>query len=101
MELYILAIGGIIIHFLKKVYEARHKKIEIDYVLEGISTAISILIVVALVFSKEDLETLYPITKLTALLLGYTAQSTFRFLVNNVSNDSNRVGGELPLDDDE
>lgn len=95
MELYILAVAGIIIHFLKKIYEARKKSTKLDYVLETISISISIIIVIALIFSKEDLEALYPITKLTALLLGYTAQSTFRFLVNNVGNNNSAKNSTL------
>lgn len=86
MELYVLALAGVLVHFLKKIHEARELRATLDYVLEGISLIISIIIVMALIFSKEDLENIYTITKLSSFILGYVAQSVFRALVNSYNS---------------
>lgn len=87
LELYILGFLGVVIHLLKKLWEARKKKIELDHILETISTIISLLIVGTLVYVREDLAKIFPIVPLTAIILGYSAQSVFRFIVNLKTKD--------------
>ena len=80
MELYLLGVGGVILHFLTKIYNARKSGNKLDYILEGISTGISALIVLLFIYAKKDLEAFYPLNTFTAILLGYSAQSISRQL---------------------
>ena len=80
MELYLLGLGGVVLHLLTKIYNARKTNEKLDYFLEGISSSISILIVVLFVYAREDLAVFYPLTLFTTILLGYSAQSLARQL---------------------
>ena len=84
MELYILGLAGVLLHLLTKLLEARKSKLKLDWVLETIASLISVIIVIALVYAKEDLKAFYPISKVTAIILGYTAQSILRVLIKTV-----------------
>mgnify|MGYP003636565663 CR=1 FL=1 len=80
LELYLLGVGGVVLHFLTKIYNARKTGKVLDYVLEGISVGISTLIVILFVYAKDDLDAFYPLTMFTSILLGYSAQSVARQL---------------------
>jgi hypothetical protein len=98
MELSLYALGaiGILIHFLKKLLEYKGSGKKMDRTTEIISSVISILIMAALVYSKDDLEAIFPITKLGSVLLGFSSQSIFRSLVKSFNKT---VGGDLPPGD--
>ena len=90
-EFYLLGYGGVLLHLLTKIYEARKTHTSMDYVLEGIATAISVLIVTLFVYSKDDLATMYPLTMVTSVLLGYSAQSFLRVFIKMKDNEIKKV----------
>jgi len=79
-ELYLMGIGGVLLHFLTKLYNAKKRGIFLDAGLEFISFGISGLIVMLFIYAKKDLEPFYPLNTFTAILLGYSAQSVARQL---------------------
>jgi hypothetical protein len=79
-ELYFLSLGGVLLHLLTKLYNARKSGANLDAGLELISFGISGLIVLLFVYAKEDLAPFYPLNTFTAILLGYSAQSLARQL---------------------
>lgn len=81
MELYIYGLGGVLIHFLTKWLESRKIKKPLDIITEVIASVISIIIVIMMVYAEEDLKALYPLTMITTVGLGYTAQSFLRFII--------------------
>ena len=80
MDLYLLGLGGVLLHFLTKIYNARKYRRPLDYILEGLSSGIACLIVLLFVYAKADLEVFYPLTSFTSIFLGYSAQSLSRQL---------------------
>ena len=80
LELYIMGLGGVILHLLTKLYNAKKKGVKLDSGLELISIGISALIVLLFVFAKDDLKPFYPLNTFTAIVLGYSAQSLARQL---------------------
>lgn len=78
--LYIMGVVGVGIHFLWKIYETYGQKR--NWEKELLSLAISTLVMVVMVFGKEDLEGIMPVTRLGATIIGYSAQSIFRKVVN-------------------
>ena len=80
LELYVMGLGGVILHLLTKLYNAKKKGIKLDSGLELISIGISALIVLLFVFAKDDLKPFYPLNTFTAIVLGYSAQSLARQL---------------------
>lgn len=98
MELYILALAGVALHLLTKIFEARKNKLKLDFVLESLATLISLIIVSVLVYSKDDLEAFYPVNKITAIILGYIAQSLFRVLIKSFKpNEEGAIGSKKVL----
>lgn len=79
-ELYVMGLGGVILHLLTKLYNAKKKGIKLDFGLELISVGISALIVLLFIFAKDDLKPFYPLNTFTAIVLGYSAQSVARQL---------------------
>lgn len=80
LELYVMGLGGVILHLLTKLYNAKKKGVKLDSGLELISIGISALIVLLFVFAKDDLKPFYPLNTFTAIVLGYSAQSLARQL---------------------
>lgn len=80
LEYILLGLGGVALHFLTKIYNARKTGRKLDYILEGISAGISALIVILFVYAREDLAAFYPLTMFTSIFLGYSAQSLARQL---------------------
>ena len=80
LELYVMGLGGVILHLLTKLYNAKKKGIKLDSGLELISIGISALIVLLFIFAKDDLKPFYPLNTFTAIVLGYSAQSLARQL---------------------
>jgi hypothetical protein len=80
LELYLFGLGGVILHLLTKLYNAKKRGAKLDAGLELISTGISALIVLLFVFAKDDVEPFYVLNTFTSILLGYSAQSVARQL---------------------
>lgn len=88
MELYVAIFTGALIALLLKLNKAL--KVEnfswkAFFKLNGISTVINIIIGCACVYAKDQLATIYPITFVSAIVLGAAGQYVFKSLVDSVS----------------
>lgn len=80
-ELLLIASIGIAIHFITRLIEARNKKENIDWVLQGLGMVLSLLISFMLIYTRDSIKDIFPITPFIAGITGYSAQSIFAKLV--------------------
>lgn len=77
IELQILGLIGLLIHYLK-VWVNLNKDGETYNLKKAIPTAVLSGITTALlIYLKDDIEDLYPITRFSAIVLGYMGNSVF------------------------
>lgn len=84
MILELMALGqfGVFIHYAKAWVEADKEGKSYD-LRKAIPTAfLSSMTTAAAIYLKEDIESLYPITKFSAMALGYFGNSIFFSFVN-------------------
>ena len=77
LELELLGMLGVLIHYIKQWVATQNmgkqynlKKFIPTIVLSSITTAV-------LIYLREDIENLYPITRFSAVVLGYFGNSVF------------------------
>jgi len=81
MELYLAVLFGVVIYATLQWNETSKTK-DFNWVRNMIIPSwLSILTGCALVWSREDLVTIYPITKITALLAGVSGQAVWKKIV--------------------
>lgn len=90
-ELCLLGTIGALLHTLLKIKQARDLKKSIDTGAHLFNLAISILIVGVLVYIRDEMVSIFPMTKLIVLGVGYSAQSVF---LNVVSLARKKVSNE-------
>lgn len=90
-ELFFLGIVGALLHILLKIKQARDKGQTVDTVAQLFNLGISILIVGVLVYIRDEMVSIFPMTKLIVLGVGYSAQSMF---LNIVSLARKKVSNE-------
>lgn len=97
-ELYLLALGGVAVHYLKDW--VAHKKRNVSYGLSKELPVIllSILTSVLLVYVREDISTIYVITPVGAIIVGYAGNSIFFSLIN--AKKPRNIGGSLDEQDE-
>lgn len=76
-EFFLLAFLGVLIHFLTMAKEAYERNENIKWIPSIISFIISLIIIFVMVYSRESFVDIYPLTHLTAVILGYSSQSIF------------------------
>lgn len=96
MELYVaIFVGALIANLLKlnkglKVPDFSWKEF---LRLNGIATLINIILGVVAVYSKDEIQAIYPITFVSSLVLGAAGQYIFKGLVDTVSPGVSTVIG--------
>lgn len=100
LELWLIGIVGILIHVLMKVKAYQVAGKEYKWSVHLLNALISALIVTVCVYAREDLAAIYPLTKLTAVVLGYFAQSFFLTIANTLKPKENGTtpSGDSPSD---
>lgn len=95
MELYLLALVGMILHVLFK-FKAEIEKIGFDRALKQfrwikqlVLSSIGLLSVFTLIYLKDSLAGLLKITQLTAVLIGYMGDSVFKNVILKEQKKSN------------
>lgn len=93
--LFLIGISGIILHIAFKFQDAVSKEAKggrkfkerflavwakFDILGNLAYSAVAIIVVIVLVAIRNDLETILPITKVSILFIGYTADSAFKNL---------------------
>ena len=75
-ELYVMGLGGVILHLLTKLYNAKKKGIKLDFGLELISVGISALIVLLFVWLASGLYRVLPDEQGVVLRFGKFIKTT-------------------------
>lgn len=83
LELYALGLAGLFLHYMKTWADAQKKGNEFS-LLKVLPMAILSLITTSLVvYLREDLKEFYPITRVSAVVLGYFGNSVFFSFLNS------------------
>lgn len=80
-ELLLLSLVGIAIHLVTRLIEARRKKEKLDLTLQILGVILSFLISFLLIYTRDSIADIFPITPIIAGVTGYSAQSMFHKLV--------------------
>lgn len=76
--LFALGLAGVALDLLFKIREWAANGVKPKIGLTIVNTVISVLIVGVLIFLKDEIKEIFVVTKFSAFILGYTAQSVFR-----------------------
>lgn len=82
LELHLLGIAGCLIHYFKEWVNANKKEEHYDLKKALPMAALSMLTTALLIHIKDDLSQLYPMTRLSVIVLGYFGNSVFFSLMN-------------------
>ena len=96
MILYGALLLGCLLYLLLQlngVFNLQNFKFSIFVKTNIIPTAINLVVGVALIVIKEDIETFFPITAFTALMMGVSGQSLFKKLTNMFDSKVNTAFG--------
>ena len=85
IELLLLAYAGILLHYLTRFKEiiSSSAPVKFNTLAEVLGGLITILTTTILVYVKDDIATIYVVTPVGAVLLGYAGQSVFNKLVGS------------------
>jgi len=72
---------GIAIHLVTRLIESRRKGEKVDFMLQILGVILSFLISFLLIYTRESIKDIFPITPIIAGVTGYSAQSIFAKLV--------------------
>ena len=76
-ELYLLALAGVAIHYLKDWVEHDKKGLEYGWRKSIPTMLLSVVTSLLVVYLREDIASLYVITPFSAVVLGYVGNSVF------------------------
>ncbi len=82
IEHFALAFAGLVLHYLFRWKEVVENNKVVNIGKELPTLIISIVTTTLLIYLEEDIKDLYPMTALTAMLLGYGNQSVFNKVFN-------------------
>lgn len=84
IELLLLAYAGILLHYLTRAKEilSTVQPYKLNVLQELVGALTSILTTTILVYIKDDIASMYVVTPLGAVILGYAGQSIFNKVVN-------------------
>lgn len=94
-ELFFLGIAGALVHAAIKLQKGGKKST--IYFNFGIST----LIVAILVYIRDEMVTVFPLTKLIVVGVGYSAQSIFENIVSLARKKAPNASTDSPADPDD
>ncbi len=81
LEFGALGLLGILLDIIFKVKDVLQVGAKPNWGLAVLNTIASVIITGVVIYAREDIKDIYPITMFTAFLTGYTAQSIFRKII--------------------
>lgn len=81
-ELHLLGFAGCLIHYFKAWVNANQNGEKYDLKKALPMAALSVITTAVLIHIKDDITYIYPITRFSALVLGYFGNSVFFSLMN-------------------
>lgn len=81
LELYLLGLAGIAIHYLKTWVNANNKGEQFNLKRAIPNASLSVITTLLLVYVRKDIENIYVVTPIGAAILGYLGNSTFFSIV--------------------
>lgn len=83
LELYLLGLFGLLLHYMKSWADAQKKGTEFNIVKVMPMALLSLMTTVLVVYLRDDLKEFYPITRVSAVVLGYFGNSVFFSFLNS------------------
>lgn len=83
LELYILGIIGLFLHYFKTWSDAQKtgKEFSVNKVMP--MALLSLMTTLLVIYLRDDLKEFYPITRVSAVVLGYAGNSVFFSFLNS------------------
>lgn len=91
IELLLLGVVGVFIHYFKEWVIANNQGKAYDLKRALPMAGLSLLTTLVLIYLKEDIEALYPITKFNAVILGYLGNSVFFSFIDTKKPKANEA----------
>lgn len=83
LELYALGLVGLFLHYMKTWADAQKKGNDFSLLKVLPMAILSLLTTSLVVYLREDLKEFYPITRVSAVVLGYFGNSVFFSFLNS------------------
>lgn len=83
LELYALGLVGLVLHYLKSWSDAKKKEQEFSLNKVMPMAILSLFTTMLVVYLRDDLKEFYPITRVSAVVLGYFGNSVFFSFLNS------------------
>jgi len=96
MELMLLGITGVFLHYFKEWANA-NKRGELYNLSKALPmAALSSITTLLLVYLKDDIADLYPVTRFSAVILGYFGNSVFFSFVDTKKPNVSKGPDDIP-----
>jgi len=83
LELYLLGLVGLFLHYMKSWADAQKNGKEFNIIKVIPMAMLSLITTCLVVYLREDLKEFYPITRVSAVILGYFGNSVFFSFLNS------------------
>lgn len=83
LELYFLGLFGLFLHYMKSWADAQKNGKEFNIVKVMPMALLSLMTTVLVIYLRDDLKEFYPITRVSAVVLGYFGNSVFFSFLNS------------------
>lgn len=83
LELYALGLTGLILHYLKSWADAQKTGKEFSVIKVMPMAVLSVITTFLVIYLRDDLKEFYPITRVSAVVLGYAGNSVFFSFLNS------------------
>lgn len=83
LELYALGIVGLVLHYFKTWADAQKNGKDFNLAKVMPMAVLSLLTTCLVVYLRDDLKEFYPITRVSAVVLGYFGNSVFFSFLNS------------------
>ncbi len=93
IELYLLALIGVVIHYMKDWVQHNNKGVEYGWKKAVPMAVLSIITSLLLVYLRDDIADLFVITPFSCVVLGYTGNSVFFSFVTAKKPKTNEDAG--------
>ena len=83
LELYALGMVGLLLHYMKSWADAQKNEKEFDLKKVMPMAVLSVVTTLLVIYLRDDLKEFYPITRVSAVVLGYAGNSVFFSFLNS------------------
>lgn len=83
LELYVLGVVGLFLHYMKSWTEAQKKGNDFSLIKVMPMALLSLVTTALVIYLREDLKEFYPITRVSAVIMGYFGNSVFFSFLNS------------------